>query len=133
MCIHTHISIYLPTYLQIGLSWCLSSKESACNAGVTGDAGSIPGSGRSPEEGNGNLLHYSCLKNPMDRGSWQATMGCKSWTGLKRLSTHTPVDICIYLSIYNQIGTFIPMQHHRVYSILRYPFIICTSFLTSFL
>ena len=87
----------------------------------------------SPRAGNGNPLQYSCLKNPMDRGSWQATMGCKSWTGLKRLSTHTPVDICIYLSIYNQIGTFIPMQHHRVYSILRYPFIICTSFLTSFL
>ena len=39
-------------------------KESACNAG---DQGSIPGSGRSPEEGNGNPLQYSCLENPMDR------------------------------------------------------------------
>jgi len=39
-------------------------KESACNAG---DSGSIPGSGRSPGEGNGNSLHYSCLENPMDR------------------------------------------------------------------
>ena len=40
-----------------------------------GDAGnSIPGLGRSPEEGNGNPLRYSCLGNPMDRGGWQATV-----------------------------------------------------------
>ena len=39
-----------------------------------GDAGSIPGSGRSPGEGNGNLLQYSCLGNPMDRGTWRATV-----------------------------------------------------------
>ena len=36
------------------------------------DAGSIPGSGRSPREGYGNPLQYSCLENPMDRGAWQA-------------------------------------------------------------
>ena len=47
------------------------SKESACNAG---DLGSIPGSGRSPGEGNGNPFHYSCLENPMDRRAWQATV-----------------------------------------------------------
>ena len=41
-------------------------KESACNAV---DLGSIPGLGRSPEEGNGNPLQYSCLGNPMDRGA----------------------------------------------------------------
>ena len=46
-------------------------KESACNAG---DPGLIPVSGRSPGEGNGNPLQYSCLKNPMDRGAWQATV-----------------------------------------------------------
>ena len=46
------------------------SKESACNAG---DPGLIPGSGRSPEEGNGNPLQYSCLEIPMDGGAWQAT------------------------------------------------------------
>ena len=45
-------------------------KESACNAG---DLGWIPGSGRSPGEGNGNPLQYSCLENPMDRGAWWAT------------------------------------------------------------
>ena len=46
-------------------------KESAYNAG---DQGSIPGSGRSPGEGNGNPLQYSCLENPMDGGGWQATV-----------------------------------------------------------
>ena len=46
-------------------------KESACNAE---DLGSIPGSGRSPGEGNGNPLQYSCLENPMDRGSSWATV-----------------------------------------------------------
>ena len=40
----------------------------------TGDAGSIPGSGRSPGEGNGNPLQYSYLENPMDRGAWRATV-----------------------------------------------------------
>ena len=47
------------------------SKESACNAG---DPGSIPGSGRSPGEGNDNPLQYACLENPMDRGVWRATV-----------------------------------------------------------
>ena len=46
------------------------NKESACNAG---DPGSVPGWGRSPGEGNGYPLPYSCLENPMDRGAWQAT------------------------------------------------------------
>ena len=46
-------------------------KESACNEG---DLGSIPGSGRSPGEGNGYPLQYSCLGNPMDRGHWWATV-----------------------------------------------------------
>ena len=45
-------------------------KASAYNAG---DLGSIPGLGRSPGEGNGNPLQYSCLENPMDRGAWWAT------------------------------------------------------------
>ena len=40
----------------------------------SGDAGSIPGLGRSPGEGNGNPLQYSCLENPVNRGAWQATV-----------------------------------------------------------
>ena len=49
-------------------------KDLVTNAGDPGDAGSIPGSGRSPGGGNGNLLQYSCLKNSMDRGDWWATV-----------------------------------------------------------
>ena len=41
---------------------------------IAGDTGSIPGLGRSPGKGNGNLLQYSCLENPMDRGAWRATV-----------------------------------------------------------
>ena len=44
------------------------------NAGDTGDVGLIPGSGRSPGEGNGNLLQCSCLENPVDREAWWATI-----------------------------------------------------------
>ena len=56
-------------------------KASACNAG---DPGSIPGLGRSPGEGNSNPFQYPCLENPMDRGTWQATVHgvTKSWTRL---------------------------------------------------
>ena len=56
-------------------------KASACSVG---DLGSIPGLGRSPGEGNGNLLQYSCLENPMDRGAWWAAVhgAAKSQTHL---------------------------------------------------
>ena len=48
-----------------------AGKEFTCNVG---DLGSTPGLGRSPGEGNGNLLQYSCLGNPMHRGAWCATV-----------------------------------------------------------
>ena len=50
----------------------LSGKESPANAGVTGNVGSIPGSGRSPGGGNDKPLQYFCLGNPMDRRAWWA-------------------------------------------------------------
>ena len=50
------------------------AKSPPANAGETGDMGLIPGSQRSPGEGNGNLLQYSCLGNPMDRASWGAAV-----------------------------------------------------------
>ena len=55
------------------------------SAGNARDAGSIPGLGRSPGEGNDNPLQYSCLKNPMNRGAWWATVHgvTKSQTQLK--------------------------------------------------
>ena len=49
-------------------------KNVSANAGATGDSDSIPGSGRSPGEGNGNTLQYSCLENFTDSGAWQATI-----------------------------------------------------------
>ena len=54
-----------------GLLRQISGKEYICQARYMG---SIPGSGRSPGKGNGNLLQYSCLGNPMDRGAWWATV-----------------------------------------------------------
>ena len=60
-------------------------KNSLDNAGDTRDVGSTPGMGRSPGEGDGNSLHYSCLENPIDRGAWWATVHgiAKSQTQLK--------------------------------------------------
>ena len=56
-------------------------KGSPANAGVPRDASSIPGSGRSPGEGNGNPLQCFCLENPMDRGlGATAHEAAKSWT-----------------------------------------------------
>ena len=57
-------------------------KNMPANAGDVTDVGSIPGLGRSPGRGHGNLLQYSCLENPMDRGAWWATVHgvAKSWT-----------------------------------------------------
>ena len=65
--------------LRSGFPGGSDGKASAYNAG---DPGSIPGSGRSPGEGNGNPLQYSCLENPMDGGAWWAPVYvvAKSWT-----------------------------------------------------
>jgi len=62
-CIHTCICLYK-------LLWWLSRKEHL----PMQETGSIPGLGRSPGEGNGNPLQYSCLGNPTDRGAWQVTV-----------------------------------------------------------
>ena len=65
-------------------------KNPPANAEDIRDEGSIPRSGRSPGEGNGNPLQYSCLENPMDRGAWWATIFrvSKSQTQLKQCSMH---------------------------------------------
>ena len=67
-------------------------EESVCNAGNTGDAGSIPGWGTSPGVGYGKPLQYSCLENPMGRGAWWATVcGVAKSQTWQQLSTHTCV------------------------------------------
>ena len=65
-------------------------KKLSASAGDGGDSGLISGSGRAPGGGHGNLLQYSCLENPLDRGAWWATVhgGTNSHTRLRQLSTH---------------------------------------------
>ena len=81
--------------LTIGESGGSEVKASACNAG---DLGSIPGSGRSPGEGNGNPLQYSCLENPMDGGAWWATVhGVAEWDTTEQLHFHFHSGVCVSL------------------------------------
>ena len=91
---HTHIYILLQILfyysLLQGFPDGTSGKESACKTGDIPDLDLISGSGRSPGEGNGNTLQYSCLENPMNRGAWRATVHgvTESQTRPEHLSTH---------------------------------------------
>ena len=68
VCIYIFIHTYIHTYQGSPIPSISVSKESACSAG---DPGSISGFGKSPGEGNGNPLQYSCLENPRNREAWQ--------------------------------------------------------------
>ena len=81
--------------ILIGFPCSSVGKESACSAG---DPGSIPRSGRSPGGGNGNPLQYSCLENPLDRGTWWATVHGVARVG-HDLATKPPPKIHMILSI----------------------------------
>ena len=74
--INKRLILYI-RYIYRGFPGGLDSKEFACNKG------DLPGLGRSPGEGNGNLLQYSSLENPMDRGAWRATVH-----GVAKSQTH---------------------------------------------
>ena len=76
--ISSHLTFSLSNTFSSGFPGGSDCKESACSVG---DWGSILGSGKSLEEGYGNLLHYSCLEHPMDRGAWWARVHgvTKSW------------------------------------------------------
>ena len=69
-------------------------KESARNSG---DLGSVSGSGRSPGEGNGNPLQYSCLENSMDRGAWRAPWGHKELDTSERLTLSFSFTFMVHL------------------------------------
>ena len=73
------------------LPWWLSGKESACNVG---DASLIPGLGRSPGEGNGTPVQYSCLGNPMDRGDCCATVYRVARVRYNLVTEQQREDIC---------------------------------------
>ena len=93
------VKIATSTVLQLVFVCCIPSKVALvvksppANTGGIRDVSSVPGSGRSLGRGRGNPLHYSCLENPMDRVILWATVHriTKSWTRLKRLSTHPHV------------------------------------------
>ena len=85
-----------------------AGKELPANEKDTKDKGLIPGSGRSPGEGYGNLLQYSCLENSMDRGTWRTTVHgvAKSWTQLhmhahyqKAVTFRTEILVSILVSL----------------------------------
>ena len=105
-----------------------------CLAYNAGDLGSIPGSGRSSGEGNGIPLQYSCLKNPMDRGSWWATVHgvAKSWTRVSDFTYFT--HSCIFTIVFPRswiIFTMISLNSFSgrlpisIYSVVFLGFLSC--------
>ena len=73
------------------------AKNPPANSGDIRDLSSIPGSGRSPGEGNDNPLRYSCPENSMDRGNWQVTVHgvTKNWTQLRQPSMYVYIRVCL--------------------------------------
>ena len=84
------------------------SKESACNVG---DPGSIPGSGRSPGDGNSYPLQYSCPENPMDRGAWRATVLGVAESGMTEQLTLSEVVNHLATSALTHANQLIPSSH----------------------
>ena len=88
-------------------------KNTPANAGDTRDVGSIPGSGRSPGEGNSKPFQYSCLENSMDRGAWRATVHevVKSQT---QLSEHACMHACTHRIRGSRAGSRgLPLPLHK--------------------
>ena len=91
----------------VGFPYSSVGKESICNAG---DLGSIPGSGRSPGEGLGNPLQYSCLEKPMDGGSWKVTVYWVTRVRYDWATKHTSTQV-----LYSRTWLFI----HYIYNSLH--------------
>ena len=92
-------------YASPWVSQVARSKESSCNVGNAGHLGLIPGLRRSPGEGNGNPLQYSCLENSRDRGAWWATVHGNTHThtyphqsSLPEPHTVSPISLLINFS-----------------------------------
>ena len=119
-------------YSLLGLPQCLSGKESACNAGVAGDAGLIPGLGRSPGEGHGNPLQYSFLENSMDRETWRAMVRgvTKSWTQVSNELTHMPAIYSLFPGAWvSVIHVLFPSILFELKTCLLMLGLICTRFI----
>ena len=86
-------------------------KNLPAKAGGARDAGSVPGSGRSPGVGNGNPVQYSCLENSMDRGGWWATIHGVA----KELDTtkHSTAHQHLYIKVYIYINAHTHIHGHR--------------------
>ena len=108
-----HLTLSL--LLFMGFPGGTSGKEPACQCRRHERLGFDPGSGRSPGGGHGNPLHCSCLDNPMDGGTWRATVHgvTKSWTQLKRLSGHArPYNPRVTITVYVYLcAMFLPLQY----------------------
>ena len=111
--VNPNLLIYLlPTLstlvtIRFALPWWLSGKESICN---TGDMGSIPGLARFPGDGNGNPLHYSCLGNPVERGTWRSTVHgvAKESDMIQSINLFSvSVNIFIFFKISSIVSSFI--------------------------
>ena len=116
MC-HFHFYLFLGNHPELGGS---DSKESACNAG---ELGSIPGLGRSPGEGKGNSLQYSCLENSMDRAAWRySTWGCKEldMTEQQTLSLGNQVAYNIFMFILKVPTRFGPLKFSALQHAMKY-------------
>ena len=88
--------MHIFTCLYMGFPGNSDGKESACNAG---DPGSIPGLERSPREGNGSLLQYSCLENSTDKRPCQFTVHEVTKSRIQLRDFHF-IYICIYMCVY---------------------------------
>ena len=111
--------------MKMGLPGVSGDKESACNVG---DPSSIPGSERSPGEGNGNPLQYSCLENPMDRGVWQDIVHevSKSQTWLSNNNATTLMKTCLFSIFYLFVQSLISQYRLMdMYLILYVTYSIC--------
>ena len=95
---HFFFCHYYSVYVYVGFPVGSAVKNSSANAE---DLGLIPGSERSPGEGHGNLYHYSCLGNPMDRGAWQVTVhvDTKESDTTEQLKNNYDICVCIYTHI----------------------------------
>ena len=104
---------FIPLSISSASQVALVIKNLLANAADISDVGSIPGSGRSPGGEHGNPLQYSCLENPMDRGTWHDMVHrvAKSRTRLKQLSIHFFIHYFPFLSMASETLQLFKGQH----------------------